>query len=594
MAIITIGTGGDFPTLTAAWSSGANDLSNDTLLFLEDIVDPATSVKENFSWTGVTIDLNGHTLSFPSLPSNVYIFKFTGAASWTIKNGWISSTGGGLTAPGAMALVLENVTIKLRTASANIWAVVLSNNAASLVADYCRFEYALESLVDSSHGLVSRGVSTAAVTLRHCHFNTCYNAIYGEGLASNVLIEDCHWTNCAGNGVLLKGGGNLIVRRGSMHCKRDFAGVDNNSRIGISFSTPFEVDADALIEGVSIAVNGAAQIYYGKSGDYDQGTGGVIRGCQFGGDSSTYGVVIQANDVVVEDNVWHGSLSLIHHALMLGNDSGTDLGEANRARGIIVRRNLFRNDDLPEVDGTFNYHDIVVKADAPLIHDNTFLWAKALDFVTTPNFTFLYVKGGADCKAYNNDMHSTWNGLRLFRVGATNGVNTTNLTLANNKATGDYEVHFYLNDANQAEGLSVRQNLVGLSAYEYGVGTFDLAETDWFTGNFTDPNAWQMSWGGDPSLTGIALSAQGLAPVGRHDTALPDPVISSATAGWETPAAALANLTALSMTGVTLTMVRRTAADEAALDDWMLAAIAAGQTWAEGAGAILEISVVAA
>ncbi|MFA7329765.1 MAG: hypothetical protein WC326_01710 [Candidatus Delongbacteria bacterium] len=594
MATITIGTGGDFPTLTAAWSGGANNLNNDTLLLLEDIVDPATAFMENFSWTGVTLDLNGHTLSFPSLPGNVYIFKFTGAAAWTIKNGWIISSGAGFTAPGAMALTLENLTVRLNTASSGMWAVILSNNGASLTATNCCFEYASEAIVGINHGLISRSTGTAAVSLTRCRLATTYNGIHGDGLANNVQIIDTDFVNCAGNGIRLKGGGTPVIRGGVMHCRRGFAGQPDNSRIGIAFSTPFGVSAGALIENMGFAVNGAHQIYFGLSGEYDQGTGGTIRGCSFGSDECTYGVTIQANGVVVEDNVWHGSRSLIHHALMVGNDSGTDLGQANRARGIIVRRNLFRNDDLPEVDGTYNHHDIVVKADAALIHDNTFLWAKALDFVTIVNFTFVYVKGGADCRVYNNDFHSTWDGLRLFRLGPTTGVNTTNLTIANNKATGTYEVHFYLNDANQTTGLSVHQNLVGLSAYEYGIGDFDITQRAWFTGNFTDPNCWQMSWGGDPSLAGIALSAQGLAPIGRHDTPLPDPVISSATPGWETPAAALTNLTALSMTGMTLVMARQTAADEAALDDWMLAAIAAGQTWAAGAGAILQVDVVAA
>ncbi|MFA7331008.1 MAG: hypothetical protein WC326_08050 [Candidatus Delongbacteria bacterium] len=594
MAIITIGTGGDFPTLTDAWSAGANNLTDDTLLLLEDIVDPATAVMNNYSWTRLTIDLGGHTLSFPSLPANVYIFKFNTEATWTVKNGRIVSSGAGFTAPGAFALVLENLTIRLTTATGGLWAVILSHNGASLTATNCHFEYASEAIVGINHGLISRSTGTAAVSLTRCRLATCYNGLYGDGLADNVQVLDTSFINCAGNGIQLKGGGEPTIQGGVIRCRKGFAGQPDSSRIGISFSTPFGVSADALIEGVGFATNGGSQIYFGRSGDFDQGTGGTIRGCSFGSDECTYGVVIQANGVVVEDNVWHGSLSLIHHALMLGNDSGTDLGEANRARGIVVRRNLFRNDDLPEVDGTYNHHDIVVKADAALIHDNTFQWAKALDFVTIPNFTFVYVKGGADCAVYNNDFHSTWNGLRLFRLGATNGVNTTNLTIANNKATGTYELHFFLNDANQATGLAVHQNLVGLSAYEYGVGNFDITQAAWFAGNFTDPNGWQMSWGGDPSLAGIALSTQGLAPVGRHDTALPDPVIGSATAGWETPAAALANLTALSRTGVTLVMARQTAADEAALDDWMLAAIAAGQTWAAGAGAILQIDVVAA
>jgi hypothetical protein len=191
-------------------------------------------------------------------------------------------------------------------------------------------------------------------------------------------------------------------------------------------------------------------------------------------------------------------------------------------------------------------------------------------------------------------MVSSWDGLRLFRLGATTGVNTTNLILANNKATGVYDSHLYINDASQEVGLSVRQNLMGVSGYKYGTGAIDLSAQPWFTDNLTSGESWRLSWGGDASLTGIALSPQGLAPIGRHDVALPDPVIGSDTPGWETPAAALSNLTELGLSGVSLTMARKTAADEAALDDWMLDAIAAGQEWASGAGAVLNVTVVPA
>jgi hypothetical protein len=291
--------------------------------------------------------------------------------------------------------------------------------------------------------------------------------------------------------------------------------------------------------------------------------------------------------------LFEGSKSHANHGIMLGDDSGHSLREANRAQNLVVRYCKFFNRDLPDGDGTVNYHNVICKSDNAKIYENEFYWPTALPDISATNFTFVYIKGGTDCAVYNNYCETDWDEVNLLRVGATGANNTTNLTWFNNDTNGTYKWDLFANSAVDMNGLLMKGNRMGSTGWLEGTGALDLtALTSLFVNNFTgeDPN--REKWGGitHAKVTGLNASPSGFIPVGPSPAGgHVDPIIGDAAPGWNTPVEAYTSVARSGLTGVQLSMYVREEWDRAALLLWLEGVDDTGTVYAVDAAGTLEI-----
>jgi hypothetical protein len=571
MANYNIGSGGHYESISA-WYYGAPAAEGDILEFISNVDDPWNTEQDNITMYNTTWNMNGYTLSFNNIPITEQPFKFRFGAegvTWTINNGTINSVGGTFvlvpyTTPVHYAnLVLNNVNIACSGESAAIQPLTLPSHHAGLTANDSVIEISNTANLNTSHILINRSTSTANLRIDNCIFRNTAKAIFTTGLSDNIIITNTDFINCGSSHIDMDGGGKSTISGCTFYTDLNFGEGLNNalsaraSTIGINSRCAYGVDCNAYWGYNIFNVNGKHAILFGSEADEDQGTGGLIEGNTWIPDFTTFGITVRSSDAIIQKNNFLGSLDHLNHTCMVGVDAGHDLRSPNRAQRIIVRENNFLNSAMTGADqASWSYHNIVIQADNPQIYNNNFFFDLDVDFIASPNLTFIYPKGTSGCQIYNNTMHSTSKKFRCFRLTTEDSApggsaSVSSLTIANNWITGDYQTYLFLDDGNQEVGLSITNNLMGISGSNNGT-YFDMSTSAWFTNNIQDSDTWKMRWGGTIAVTGDPKSAQGFAPIGQYLGTPPDPIISGDIPDWESAVSAYANINYVGLSGVTL------------------------------------------
>jgi len=314
-----------------------------------------------------------------------------------------------------------------------------------------------------------------------------------------------------------------------------------------------------------------SSIDIGEDEDVAQAQGGVsILNNTFPADSSIYDITVRCGGATVSGNTFYGSQCLNHHSLMLGSDSGYEVGDS---LAINVYGNTWTQTVAPPAAGSLSYLLIVNKSNYNNIYNNTFTVIEP-PAGSTGNAAIISCPGGQYIDFYNNTINANNSLLQLMRLLNWTTTDVTDFVAYNNIFNGTYA------DIVKMEHDDMTTNMVVDHCYFGGGVNFDSLGVDvdgddspWYgSANFTTEAeyAWAKNWGGYGPLTGITGTTQGFYPIGvaTSSRSTTDPVITSSQAGFETPYDALQTINTIGATGIQLTHRVRNLSDLAAAIYW--------------------------
>jgi hypothetical protein len=552
-AVIGFG-GGTHTSLASAIAAGSN---GDTFLCLQNYTDPMTT-GINTALTGCTLDFGEHTALFPDCtPNTVPVLKITGSG-WTVKNGVMQV----VTAPplwlyGTTAII-EDVEFEIEGAL-GYEAFLFGSGTTSVSFSRCKFSRDIGE--QDSRYIISdtRGIN---LTLTDCFFSGGSGHVYVAVSAADLVVTRCEFEKVHWRALRLTLGGVATITESTFEKDGQY------TTEAVLVETPAGVH-EILIDGCTFT---NTKLVCEASGNVAQGSGLTIQDCTFNGGEAA-AALVRTNDAIISGCTFYGGLDENWHGLLLGSDSGYDVGDTTAADSPTVYDCTWNLTIMPPSSTGGAYLPIVCKTNGLNFYDNEITYSAAPPAGLT-EMCFISLRSASEADIHNNTFTGNDADIQAIRLSSQTASDSCDvIVIANNKVLGTYEsaVHYQ-----QWAGMASDHNISVASNYwasgtifsDSDAGQSDATEETWWgTFNTTDSESWYLKWAGLTGLTGISGTPEGFVEMGLNPT-ISDPIVGHQQLGFTTPIEALARCRELGLEGVELSMTS-SIADSMNLNIWL-------------------------